>query len=347
MGKRHVLKTPQLWYFSSLQAINDVGPLLTLDKRSKVMEAGESDERFCSDAEEVSASELVMVEKVMVDHDFQENFVESETMLDSNVQNLSENEKDDHEPIKPSSKRDPIEPCKDDDKAMAKAIAQTGYKIEAEAAEVYTRKNFKFFQEELFSSQKQQVSSKYHKEGVTKIYKVVPNGKESPTYEVALDVMTKKVTCSCRKFEFLGILCRHILAVFIKKSLAHCLLQQYVLRRWTTNAKSDDAYETLSPLMRQNSVQEGTEVSPILLRHGLMIEVMKVVEEGQKSQKKRDHFTLALKKLHCELLTMDDGSDEIENDDLEGATLVEGLMWKKVSLTILICLPTIIFMRYD
>ncbi|KAG5521411.1 hypothetical protein RHGRI_033848 [Rhododendron griersonianum] len=51
---------------------------------------------------------------------------------------------------------------------------------------------------------------------------------------------------------------------------------------------------------------------------------MKVVEEGQKSQKKRDHLTLALKKLHCELLTMDDGSDEIENDDdLEAATLVE------------------------
>lgn len=103
-----------------------------------------------------------------------------------------------------------------------KAILKTGYKIEAKAAEVYTRNFFKFFQEELFSSQMQQVS-KYHKEGVTKIYKVVPNGKESPTYEVALDVMTKKATYSCRKFEFLGILCRHILAVFIKKSIAHCL----------------------------------------------------------------------------------------------------------------------------
>ncbi|KAF7151146.1 hypothetical protein RHSIM_Rhsim02G0109200 [Rhododendron simsii] len=55
---------------------------------------------------------LVMAEKVTVDHGFEENFVESETMPDSNVQDLSENGKDDHEPIKPSSKRDPIEPCK-------------------------------------------------------------------------------------------------------------------------------------------------------------------------------------------------------------------------------------------
>ncbi|KAF7150984.1 hypothetical protein RHSIM_Rhsim02G0110100 [Rhododendron simsii] len=204
-----------------------------------------------------------------------------------------------------------------------KAILQTSYKIEVEAAKVYARIFFKFFQKELFSSQKQQVS-KYHEEGVTKIYKVVLNGKESPIYEVTLDVMTKKATCSCRKFEFLGILCRHILAVFIKKSLAHCLPQQYVLRMWTTNAKSDDAHKTSSHLMRQNSVLEGTKISSILMRHGLMIEVMKVVEEGQKSQKKHDHLTLVLKKLHCELLTMNDGSDEIENDDdLEGATLVE------------------------
>ncbi|KAG5548169.1 hypothetical protein RHGRI_013762 [Rhododendron griersonianum] len=53
-----------------------------------------------------------MAEKVMVDHDFEENFVESETVPDSNVQDLSENGKDDHDTIKPSSKRDPIEPCK-------------------------------------------------------------------------------------------------------------------------------------------------------------------------------------------------------------------------------------------
>lgn len=45
---------------------------------------------------------LVMAEKVMVDHDFEENFIESETVPDSNVQDLSENGKDDHDPIEPS-----------------------------------------------------------------------------------------------------------------------------------------------------------------------------------------------------------------------------------------------------
>ncbi|KAI8557765.1 hypothetical protein RHMOL_Rhmol04G0035200 [Rhododendron molle] len=121
--------------------------------------------RFAGEMMEVMG--LVMAKKVTVDHGFEENFVESETMPDSNAQDLSGNGKDDHEPISPSSKRDSIKPCK----------------------------------------------------------------------------------------------------------------------------------------------------------------VMKVVEKGQKSQKKRDYLTHTLKKLHCELLTMDDESDEIENDDdLEGAHWLQVLV---------------------
>ncbi|XP_058194930.1 protein FAR1-RELATED SEQUENCE 9-like [Rhododendron vialii] len=92
---------------------------------------------------------------------------------------------------------------KDVETRTIKAILKTGYKIEAEVAKVYTRKIFKFFQEEFFSCQKQQVS-KYHEEGGSEIYKVVPNGNESPTYEAHSCPLQKqsghtKTTCPLQK----------------------------------------------------------------------------------------------------------------------------------------------------
>jgi hypothetical protein len=94
--------------------------------------------------------------------------------------------------------------------------------MEAEMAKVYTRKLFLIFQEELFCSKKYR-ASKDREEGVKKIYKVLPHGKERPIYEVSLENTEKKAICRCHMFEFIGILCRHILTVFVKKSLVDFL----------------------------------------------------------------------------------------------------------------------------
>ena len=115
-------------------------------------------------------------------------------------------------------------------------ILKTCYKLEAEAAKVYTKKMFMKFQEELFCSKKHK-ASKYREEGVKKIYKVIAHGKESPFYEVSLDIVETKAICTCPMFEFVGIICRHILVVFVKKSLVHFLPSYYILERWTINAK--------------------------------------------------------------------------------------------------------------
>ena len=68
------------------------------------------------------------------------------------------------------------------------SILKTCYKMEVEAAKVYTRKMFMKFQEELFCSKKYK-ASKYCEEGVKKIYKVVAHRKKSPFYEVSLDIV--------------------------------------------------------------------------------------------------------------------------------------------------------------
>ncbi|XP_012833068.1 PREDICTED: uncharacterized protein LOC105953933 [Erythranthe guttata] len=72
-----------------------------------------------------------------------------------------------------------------------KPVLKTCYKIEADAAN----------------------------DGVKKCYRVMLMGKEKPVYEVVLDPIEKNAICSCHMFEFVGILCRHILAFFVKKSL--------------------------------------------------------------------------------------------------------------------------------
>ena len=43
-----------------------------------------------------------------------------------------------------------------------------------------------------------------------KIYKVVAHGRESPFYEVSLDIVETKAICTCHMLEFVGIICRHI-----------------------------------------------------------------------------------------------------------------------------------------
>ncbi|KAG6702816.1 hypothetical protein I3842_07G055100 [Carya illinoinensis] len=109
--------------------------------------------------------------------------------------------------------------------------------LDAHAASVYTRKSFMIFQDELFNSQRY-IPTKVGKEGERRIYEVTPNGKEQPIYHVTLESGDAKAICTCHMFEFVGILCRHILCVLRKKSKLDMLPHHYILERWTINAKS-------------------------------------------------------------------------------------------------------------
>ncbi|KAF5477373.1 hypothetical protein F2P56_004021 [Juglans regia] len=118
-----------------------------------------------------------------------------------------------------------------------RAIMRTPFKIEEEAAIVYTRKSFTIFQDELFNSLRYQ-ARKLYVSGEAKTYGVTAHGKETPIYHVTLEGDEGHATCTCYMWEFMGILCRHILCVFGKKAKLNILPQHYVLDRWTINAKS-------------------------------------------------------------------------------------------------------------
>ncbi|KAG6490955.1 hypothetical protein ZIOFF_052287 [Zingiber officinale] len=123
----------------------------------------------------------------------------------------------------------------DFDSSHTKPVLRTPSPMEKRASEVYTKTIFALFQEELSESAgflmekvTDGVVSKYH---VTKVEDA------SKAYIVTHNASSKCINCSCSMFEFSGIQCRHVLRVLIITGIL-TLPDEYILKRWTKNAKS-------------------------------------------------------------------------------------------------------------
>ncbi|XP_042974734.1 protein FAR1-RELATED SEQUENCE 5-like [Carya illinoinensis] len=184
-------------------------------------------------------------------------------------------------------------------------VLKTCWEIEEEAAKVYTRKSFNIFQDELFNCQRYK-ATKVHQEGESKTYEVAPRGNDKRIYYVSLDCIEAKAICICHMFEFLGIMCRHILCVFMKKNNLDCLPHHYVLERWTINAKSRAICD-----IPNSEGHVSTQEDPTIRKSRLMMQFYDIAELGSQSRFKMDRLSLALDKVHKELLLM--GNVEEQN----------------------------------
>ncbi|XP_050914753.1 protein FAR1-RELATED SEQUENCE 5 [Lathyrus oleraceus] len=131
----------------------------------------------------------------------------------------------------------------------SKPLLRTLYPMEEETSKIYTRKMFRIFQDELVGSQLF-ITEKVKFSIEVSTYKVREIYKEKPIYYVNFHVTSKEANCSCHMFECSGILCRHVLCVFIKKNV-YCLPSQYVLHRWSINAKKEKYYGSLPRTIRK------------------------------------------------------------------------------------------------
>ncbi|KAK1589507.1 hypothetical protein Q3G72_034756 [Acer saccharum] len=147
-----------------------------------------------------------------------------------------------------------------------RAILKTPLKIEEEVATVYTRKSFTIFQAELFDSLRFQAKN-LSKEGETKTYGVTAYSKETPLYHVTLEGDEGHATY-----------------------------------RWTMNAKSRPI---LDIPCSEGQVRQG-EDEATMRKFKSMIQLYDIVELPSQSTEKHNHFTLALEKVHKELLAMED-----------------------------------------
>ncbi|KAG6644800.1 hypothetical protein CIPAW_08G077800 [Carya illinoinensis] len=152
---------------------------------------------------------------------------------------------------------------------------------------------------ELFNSQRY-IPTKVGKDGESKIYRVTPNDKEKPIYHVTLESGEAKAICTCHIFKFVGILYRHILCVLRKKSKLDLLPHHYILKRWSINAKSQAILD-----IPNSDGHVLTQDDPMLRESKLMMQFYDIVELGSQSIQKCHHLSLALDKVHKELLLME------------------------------------------
>ncbi|XP_038715772.1 protein FAR1-RELATED SEQUENCE 5-like [Tripterygium wilfordii] len=117
-------------------------------------------------------------------------------------------------------------------------ILKTMCPIEKKTSELYTQSIFYKFQEELYQSMAYIVAVDH--DIIDKcMYHVHRDERgDGRVRKVIEDKATNYMSCSYKKFESCGIVCRHILATFSRIQLAKPLLDVYMLRRWTKAAKS-------------------------------------------------------------------------------------------------------------
>ncbi|KAM3201280.1 hypothetical protein P3L10_033643 [Capsicum annuum] len=182
-----------------------------------------------------------------------------------------------------------------------RSVLKTLYCMEDEAAKKYSRKIIQIFQEELIQSQKF-VSEKFEVKDGINVYKVHQLQRQKPTYKVSLNLALKKTVCLCHKFEFMGILCRHVLIVFIKKQI-HSLPTHYLLDRWTRNATKEKSIDHPSEI---------TNVMPSTLWfNNIMMHSMGLAAQATRSEK---YYLFAHKRLLQLCRELDELPYESEED---------------------------------
>ncbi|CAI9102790.1 OLC1v1001129C3 [Oldenlandia corymbosa var. corymbosa] len=128
------------------------------------------------------------------------------------------------------------------DTIVSKPETKTPSPMEQQAANLYTKKIFAKFQEELVETFVY-TANNVDGDGIVSKFRVAKYEQDDKAYIVMFNSVDMKVKCSCQMFEYSGILCRHILTVFtVTNTLT--LPAHYIMKRWTKNAKealrSDD-----------------------------------------------------------------------------------------------------------
>ncbi|XVE79713.1 hypothetical protein DITRI_Ditri14bG0079400 [Diplodiscus trichospermus] len=115
-------------------------------------------------------------------------------------------------------------------------VLRTPSPMEKQAANLYTRKIFTKFQEELVETFVY-TANKIEGDGAISTFRVAMFEDDNKAYIVTLNYPEMRANCSCQMFEYSGILCRHVLTVFTVTNIL-TLPSHYILKRWTRNAKS-------------------------------------------------------------------------------------------------------------
>ncbi|KAG0464859.1 hypothetical protein HPP92_019023 [Vanilla planifolia] len=181
------------------------------------------------------------------------------------------------------------------DTTCTKPILKTASPIEKQAAAVYTRAVFEKFQEEFVESLGYNVYKV--KDGAISKFHVARDDDALETFTVTYNAAKcMATTCSCKHLEFAGILCRHVLGVFLMVDV-RMLPEDYFLKRWTTNANGG------SLLDERSTSSQGSYLDSISSRFSdLCRDALKYAEKGATSAEIYKAAKVALQKVFTEIV---------------------------------------------
>ncbi|KAK7290512.1 hypothetical protein RIF29_04986 [Crotalaria pallida] len=147
-------------------------------------------------------------------------------------------------------------------------ILSTGSKLEEHAASVYTRNIFGKFQDELREINKF-TKQKIRRDGSRYVYQVSNCYDVRDAFTVDVDLDSKIANCTCQLYEFMGILCKHILVIFQAKGVVQ-IPDHFILQRWTKYANRGievcpaennfDGQSTTTKILRRMHAQQQASV---------------------------------------------------------------------------------------
>ena len=125
------------------------------------------------------------------------------------------------------------EVCADYDMSQKIPTLKVNVPLLRHARDIYTRVVFTMFQDE-FEKSLMVVVDTFHQSGPISTYKF-HNCEGSRQHTVTSS--NGLITCSCNNFEFVGIMCSHILKVLDEIKIKLMIPEQFILKRWTKNAR--------------------------------------------------------------------------------------------------------------
>lgn len=119
--------------------------------------------------------------------------------------------------------------------SFTRPVLHTPSNMLKQLSEIYTRTVFDIFQEEFIESLAYYADKV--EDGLVCKYNVAKDEDLESMSTVMYNPSERRTSCSCCKFETSGLLCRHILRVFLTVDV-RAIPDFYILKRWTKDAKT-------------------------------------------------------------------------------------------------------------
>ncbi|XP_020105555.1 protein FAR1-RELATED SEQUENCE 5-like [Ananas comosus] len=184
--------------------------------------------------------------------------------------------------------------------------------IEKEAREVYTRRVYSEFKNQLRASTGYEVTEL--KENLSYKVSIMPDStlpyQRVQSYTVSINPSKERVECSCKYFEFSGLLCSHALKDMIHLNMRK-IPPDYIMKRWTKVAKKG------SLSMKLRNIEAGDSLNSKALRfNALSLKVQKIPFEASKNFESYQMACEKIDRLVEEIISLNQALKEKQGDNI-------------------------------